>query len=84
MSFAQPTDAWEALTSNSEKGESEHPGIVPIRAELAEALGEVKTSRNAHRRFRSRTLTEAKGSARPSSKERHLNCPRRSGGRRRP
>ena len=60
MSFAQQTDGWEALTSNSEKGESEHPGIIPVRTELAEALAEAKRSRNAHRRLRSRMLVEAK------------------------
>ncbi len=60
MSFAQQTDGWEALTSNSEKAASEHPGLATARTELAEALAEAKKSRNAHLRLRSRTLVEAK------------------------
>jgi hypothetical protein len=60
MSFAQQTDGWETLTINSDKAESEHPGLAPIRAELAAALAEVKKRRHAHRRLRSRMLVEAK------------------------
>jgi hypothetical protein len=60
MSFAQQTDGWETLTSNSEEAASGHPGLAAVRTELAEALAAAKRSRNAHQRLRSRRLVEAK------------------------
>jgi hypothetical protein len=36
--FAQPTDGREMLIRNSWEVENKHPGLTPVRGELAEAL----------------------------------------------